>query len=357
VRNLRGLILAGGHGTRLRPLTYTSAKQLIPIANKPVLFYGIEAMKRAGIDDISIVVGHTKDEIKAAVGDGSRFGVRIRYVEQDAPRGLAHAVQIAEDHIGDNPFMMYLGDNFLLDGVSRVVEEFDETRHDARILLARVRHPEHFGVAVVEGDRVTRVVEKPKHDPPSDLGIIGVYIFKPSIFEACRSIRPSPRGELEITDAIQWLVDAGRNVTAQVVTGYWKDTGKPEDLLDANRMVLDRLESEILGDLDGSSRVEFRVVVGKGTKIRRSVIRGPVLIGENVVIEDAYIGPFTSIGNGCEVKNAELEHSILLEGSQLVGVSGRVVDSLLGKGAMVTHAIERPQVLRFVVGDHSAVGI
>jgi glucose-1-phosphate thymidylyltransferase len=357
VKGLKGLILSGGHGTRLRPLTYTSAKQLIPIANKPVLFYGIEAMKRAGIEDISIVVGHTRAEIQAAVGDGSRFGVRVRYVEQDAPRGLAHAVQVAEESIGDHPFMMYLGDNFLLDGVSRVVEEFDQAKHDARILLARVRHPEHFGVAVVDGERVTRLVEKPKHDPPSNLGIIGVYVFSPIIFQACRSIAPSARGELEITDAIQWLVDRERNVTAQVVEGYWKDTGKPEDLLDANRMVLDRLHSEMHGDLDADSRVEFRVVVGKGTKIRRSVIRGPVLIGENAVIEDAYIGPFTSIGNGCSVKNAEIEHSILLEGSKLAGVSGRVVDSLLGKGASVVHADERPQAFRFVVGDHSAVGI
>lgn len=357
MKHLKGLILAGGHGTRLRPLTYTSAKQLIPIANKPVLFYGIEAMKRAGIQDISIVVGHTKDEIKAAVGDGSQFGVRVQYVEQDAPRGLAHAVLIAEQSLGNDPFMMYLGDNFLLDGVSRVVDEFDPTKHDARILLARVRHPEHFGVAVVEGERVTRLVEKPKHDPPSNLGIIGVYVFQPAIFEACRSIRPSPRGELEITDAIQWLVDRGRNVTAQVVDGYWKDTGKPEDLLDANRMVLDRLDSQMQGDLDAESRVEFRVVVGRGTKIRRSVIRGPVLIGEDAVIEDAYIGPFTSIGNGCSVKHAEIEHSILLEGARLAGVSGRVVDSLLGKGASVVHVNERPQALRFVVGDHSAVGI
>lgn len=357
MKRLRGLILSGGHGTRLRPLTYTSAKQLIPIANKPVLFYGIEAMKRAGIEDISIVVGHTKDEIKAAVGDGSRFGVRVAYVEQDAPRGLAHAVQIAEGSIGDRSFMMYLGDNFLLDGVNRVVEAFDEERHDARILLARVKHPEHFGVAVVDGERVTRLVEKPKHDPPSNLGIIGVYVFSPSIFQACRSIRPSARGELEITDAIQWLVDRGRNVTAEVVDGYWKDTGKPEDLLDANRMVLDRLDSQIHGELDAESRVEFRVVVGKGTKIRRSVIRGPVLIGENALIEDAYIGPFTSIGNGCSVRSSEIEHSILLEGSEVAGVSGRMVDSLLGRGASVIHANDRPKAYRFVVGDHSAVGI
>lgn len=353
---MRGLILAGGHGTRLRPLTHTSAKQLIPIANKPVLFFGIEALRDAGIRQIVIVVGHTKSEIVAAVGDGSRFGVHVEYVEQDAPRGLAHAVLTAEPLLGREPFMMYLGDNFLLDGVADVVRRFDPTRDDALVLLAHVQRPEEFGVARVEGDLVRAVVEKPAR-PPSNLGIVGVYVFQPAIFDACRAIRPSARGELEITDAIQHLIDTERRVVAATARGYWKDTGRPEDLLDANRMVLDRLEPSQAGDVDAASRVEFRVVIGKGARVRSSVIRGPALIGEGAVIEDAYVGPFTTIGDGCVVRGSEVENSILLAEAQLVGLQERVSDSLLGRAAVVQGRAHKPRALRFVLGDRSAVGL
>lgn len=353
---LKGLILSGGHGTRLRPLTYTSAKQLIPIANKPVLFYGIEALRDAGIDEIGIVVGHTRDEIVAAVGDGSRFGVKVTYIEQDAPRGLAHAVMIAERFLGDSPFVMYLGDNFILDGVAPIVEKFVARKSDAMILLAKVSNPQQFGVAVLEGEIIRELVEKPKI-PPSDLGIIGVYVFTQSIFEACRSIKPSWRGELEITDAIQQLITSNRDVRAEIVSGYWKDTGRPEDLLDANRVILDRLEADVRGDVDAESRVEFRVSMHPTARVRRSVIRGPVIVGAGAVIEDAYVGPFTSVGEDCVVRGSEVEHSILLTTSKLVNIRGRVVDSVLGRGASVQHSDERPHALRFVLGDQSAVGL
>ncbi|MBL8600874.1 MAG: glucose-1-phosphate thymidylyltransferase [Myxococcales bacterium] len=351
---LKGLILSGGHGTRLRPLTYTSAKQLIPIANKPVLFYGIEALREAGITEIGIVVGHTRDEIEAAVGDGSRFGVRVTYIAQDAPRGLAHAVMIAEDFIGDSPFVMYLGDNFIIDGVTPIVEKFNARQSEAMILLARVANPQQFGVAVLEGEIIRELVEKPKV-PPSDLGIIGVYVFTKSIFTACKSIKPSWRGELEITDAIQKLITDGRDVRAEIVTGYWKDTGRPEDLLDANRMVLDRVAHQIEGDVDAESRVEFRVKIERGAIVRRSVIRGPVMVAAGAVIEDAYIGPFTSVGENCVVRSSEVEHSILLANSRVLSLQGRVVDSVLGRGASVERGDERPRAMRFVLGDNSQV--
>jgi glucose-1-phosphate thymidylyltransferase len=351
---LKGLILAGGHGTRMRPLTHTRAKQLIPLANKPVLFYALEALREVGIEEVAMVVGDTSAQIRAAVGDGARFGVRVHYLEQDAPRGLAHAVLLAEDFVGESPFVTYLGDNYLAEGARPLVEQFSATRSDARILLSQVENPQQFGVAVLEGQRIRTLVEKPEN-PPSNLGVVGVYVFTPAIFAACRAIQPSARGELELSDAIQSLIARGRQVEAQITTSYWRDAGCPEDVLDANRAVLDQLPRRISGEVDAASRVESRVVIEQGACVRRSVIRGPVIIGAGAVIEDAYVGPFTSIGERCVVRGSEIEHSILLPEAHVLGMRTRVVDSLLGEGAVLQASEAGSTAMRVVLGDRSIV--
>jgi glucose-1-phosphate thymidylyltransferase len=353
---VKGLILSGGKGTRLRPLTYTSAKQLVPVANKPVLFYGIEAIAEAGIRDIGIVVGDTQAEIRAAVGDGSRWGVRITYIEQDAPRGLAHAVKISEPFIGGVPFVMYLGDNLLNKGISHFVREFDREKPAAQILLTRVPDPQMFGVAQLEDGKVVRLVEKPK-EPIGDLALVGVYMFGPQVFESVNRITPSFRNELEITDAIQDLIDRGLTVRPHLVEGWWKDTGKLEDMLEANRLILDTFERRIEGQVDAESRIEGKVVVEPGAIVERSVIRGPAIIGSGARIVHAYVGPFTSIGNQVEIKDTEIEHSIVLEGSCLRGLSNRVIDSLLGKNVRIYREPVKPSAYRFMLGDNSEVGI
>ena len=311
---MKGLILSGGKGTRLRPITHTSAKQLVPVANKPVLFYGLEALVAAGIRDIGIVVGDTQAEIRAAVGDGSRFGATVQYIEQDAPRGLAHAVLISESFVDGEPFVMYLGDNLLNRGITRFVEEFEREKPAAQILLTRVPDPQMFGVAELSGGRVVRLVEKPK-EPKSDLALVGVYMFGREVFDSVKRIKPSFRNELEITDAIQDLIDRGLEVRPHLVEGWWKDTGRLEDMLEANRLILDTIERRIDGQVDGESRIEGKVVIEAGAVIERSVIRGPVLIGAEARICGAYVGPFTSIGNRVEVRDTEIEHSIVLEGA------------------------------------------
>jgi len=351
---MKGLILSGGRGTRLRPLTYTSAKQLIPVANRPILFYGIEAIRDSGIREIGIVVGDTHAEIKAAVGDGRRFGVKVTYIHQPAPLGLAHAVLTAEKYLAGNSFVMYLGDNLLKSGIKTLVDEFRRKKPHAMILLAHVPNPSQFGVAELKDGRVKRLTEKPKK-PKTDLALVGVYLFDRNVFQAAKAIRPSLRGELEITDAIQWLVDHDFRVLPQVVDGWWKDTGRVEDILEANRMVLDTLETRIEGRVDQASRVEFKVVIEKGAQIRRSVIRGPAIIGENAKVTDSYIGPFTSIDRGCVVERAEIEHSILLAGSTLCNIPQRIEDSLVGRNVVIARGSHRPAVLRFVVGDASQV--
>jgi glucose-1-phosphate thymidylyltransferase len=353
---MKGLILSGGRGTRLRPLTYTSAKQLVPVANKPVLFYGIEAMVEAGIRTIGIVVGDTQAEIRAAVGDGSRWGVRVQYIEQDAPRGLAHAVLISESFIDGEPFVMYLGDNLLNRGISRLVEEFARERPAAQILLARVPDPQMFGVAELSDGRVVRLVEKPK-EPRSDLALVGVYMFSPAVFESVKRIRPSFRNELEITDAIQDLIDRGLEVRPHIVDGWWKDTGKLEDMLEANRLILDTIERRIEGCVDESSRVEGKVVVEAGAVVEHSVVRGPVIIGARARISHAYIGPFTSIMNDVEIRESEIEHSIVLEGSSVSNLANRVEDSLIGKNVRIFREPMKPSAYRFMLGDNSEVGI
>jgi glucose-1-phosphate thymidylyltransferase len=353
---MKGLILSGGKGTRLRPLTYTSAKQLVPVANKPVLFYGIEAIAEAGIRDIGIVVGDTQAEIRAAVGDGARWGVKVEYIEQDAPRGLAHAVKISREYIGNEPFVMYLGDNLLNKGITQFVREFDRQKPAAQILLTRVPDPQMFGVAQLENGKVVRLVEKPK-EPIGDLALVGVYMFGPDVFESVNRITPSFRNELEITDAIQDLIDRGLTVRPHVVEGWWKDTGKLEDMLEANRLILDTFERRIEGVVDADSRVEGKVVVEQGASIERSVIRGPAIIARGARIVGAYVGPFTSIGNDVVIQDSEIEHSIVLEGSCVRDLANRVIDSLIGRNVRIYREPVKPSAYRFMLGDNSEVGI
>jgi len=353
---MKGLILSGGKGTRLRPLTYTRAKQLVPVANKPVLFYGIEALAEAGIRDIGIVVGDTAAEIKQAVGDGSRWGVRVTYIEQDAPRGLAHAVLISEPFMGREPFVMYLGDNLLNKGIVRFVREFERDQPAAQILLARVPDPQMFGVAELDGERVVRLVEKPK-EPKSDLALVGVYLFSRHVFDSVKRIKPSFRNELEITDAIQDLIDRGLDVRPHIVDGWWKDTGKLEDMLEANRLILDTIEARVDGEVDAESRIEGKVVIEAGAVVERSVIRGPVIIGAGARIVHAYVGPFTAIMNDVEIRDSEIEHSIVLEGSSVCDLANRVVDSLIGKNVRIFREPVKPSAYRFMLGDNSEVGI
>jgi glucose-1-phosphate thymidylyltransferase len=352
---MKGLILSGGKGTRLRPLTYTAAKQLVPIANKPVLYYAIESLVAAGITELGIVVGDTQEQIRAAVGDGARFGASVTYVEQAAPLGLAHAVKISEGFLGDDRFVLFLGDNFLREGVVSFVQEFAESSASAMILLCRVPNPQAFGVAEVEGGRIRRVIEKPA-DPKSNLAIVGIYLFDQHVFAAAKSIQPSPRGELEITDAIQWLVDQGLDVQARVVDGHWIDTGKMSDMLEANRLVLETIAGLVEGTVDSRSTLVGRVVVARGAAVRNSLIRGPVVIGEQTLIEDSYIGPFTAIDHHCRVERSEVEHSIVMEHSQIVGIP-RIEDSLIGRHVEVSPSQRKPRGHKLMLGDYSRVGI
>jgi glucose-1-phosphate thymidylyltransferase len=354
---MKGLILSGGKGTRLRPLTYTSAKQLIPVANKPILFYGIEFMRDAGITDIGIIVGDTREEIMERVGDGTRFGVKVEYIYQPEPLGLAHAVLTAESYLGDSEFVMYLGDNLLRDGIAQVVKEFQERRPDCMILLTKVKNPQQFGVAELNQDgSVKKLVEKPS-DPKSDLALVGVYLFNKTIFDAARKIKPSNRGELEITDAIQELVNDGRTVYPSIVEGWWKDTGKLEDMLEANRLVLDTIETKIEGRVDAASRLEGRVIIGPNSRIINSAIRGPVIIGRNAVIENAFIGPYTSIHDRCHISECAIEHSIVLEESIIRNVPGRLTDSLIGRKVLVERCTMKPEATRLMLGDSSWVSL
>jgi glucose-1-phosphate thymidylyltransferase len=354
---LKGLILSGGKGTRLRPLTFTQAKQLVPVANKPVLFYGIEALRDAGIADVGIIVGDTRDEIRAACGDGSRWGVRITYIEQEAPLGLAHAVLTARGFLGHDTFVMYLGDNILKSGITSLVARFRESRPNSLILLTPVPDPKMFGVAELRADgRVARLVEKPA-EPKSDLALVGVYMFDEHIFEAAEAIKPSPRGELEITDAIQYLVDHGYEVQPHLVRGWWKDTGKIEDILEANRLILEGMAGKIEGDVDEASRINGNVVIEAGAVVRNSIIRGPAIIGAGTELRDAYVGPFTSIEPRCRIVGTEIEHSIVLEGSTIVDVGARIDESLIGREVRIYKCPPKPSAYRFMVGDKSEIGV
>jgi glucose-1-phosphate thymidylyltransferase len=354
-QDIKGLVLSGGAGTRLRPITHTSAKQLVPVANRPVLFYGLDALRAAGIREVGIIVGETADEIEEAVGDGSAFDLSVTYIRQSAPLGLAHAVLTAEEFLGDSPFVMYLGDNLLRDGISELVDDFRRGDADAIILLQRVANPSAYGVAELEGERVVRLVEKPP-DPPSDLALVGVYMFTSAIIESAKAISPSGRGELEITDAIQHLIDRGLRVEPHTVTGWWKDTGRIEDMLEANRLILDVLEPSIEGEVIDST-VEGRVVVEAGARLVGSWVRGPAIIGAGAVVEAAYVGPYTAISEDVVVRRAEVEHSIFLRGSRLEDLDARVESSLVGRNVTIARSTAKPRAYRFMVGDSSEIGL
>jgi glucose-1-phosphate thymidylyltransferase len=353
---VKGLILSGGTGTRLRPLTYTRAKQLVPVANKPVLFYGLEAIVASGISDIGIIVGDTYREIQEAVGDGSAWNAKVTYIQQEAPLGLAHAVLTARDFIQDDPFVMYLGDNLILDGITSLVNEFRDSRANAQILLAKVPNPQQFGVAELDNHTIVRLVEKPEK-PRSDLALVGVYMFDKTVFTASERIKPSTRNELEITDAIQELINMGLTVDPHIVNGWWKDTGKLEDMLEANRMVLDRLEPFNHGTVDDETVIDHRVIIEHGAVVKGSYLRGPAIIGKNTQIIDSYIGPFTSIQSDSLVRNAEIEHSIVCENAHIVDIGVRIEDSLIGRSVELRKTSVLPKAYRFVLGDRSVVGI
>ncbi len=355
---MKGLILSGGKGTRLYPITYTSAKQLVPVANKPVLFRVIEAIRDAGIDDIGIVVGDTAEEIKAAVGKGRRWGVKITYIHQEAPLGLAHAVKVSREFLGDDRFVMFLGDNVIEGGISGLIREFESSDYDCQIVLTPVAHPERYGVAELDPEtrRVIRLVEKPRH-PPSNLILVGIYMFNHRIWEAVEAIKPSWRGELEITDAIQYLVDKGYHVHPYIHRGWWIDTGEPGEMLQANDLVLDEIEHRIEGYVDRDSQINGKVTVEKGAEIINSRIRGPAIIGEDTRVVNSYIGPFTSIYHHVLIENSEIEHCIILEHSQILDIPYRIEDSLIGRYAQITRSPIKPKALKMTLGDHSHVGI
>ncbi|MGW4869922.1 glucose-1-phosphate thymidylyltransferase [Streptomyces chartreusis] len=353
---MKALVLSGGAGTRLRPITHTSAKQLVPVANKPVLFYGLESIAAAGITEVGVIVGDTAAEIQDAVGDGSKFGLEITYIPQERPLGLAHAVIIARDFLGEDDFVMYLGDNFIVSGIADLVEEFRGNRPDAQILLTHVQDPRSFGVAELDDDgQVLGLEEKPEH-PKSDLALVGVYLFTPVIHDAVRSITPSWRGELEITHAIQHLIDARADVRCTVIQGYWKDTGNVADMLEVNRTVLESLSRRIDGEVDEASEVVGRVVVEEGARVINSRIVGPAVVGAGTLVEDSFVGPFTSVAENCRIIDSELEFSIVLRDSTLHGV-GRIESSLIGRHVEVTPAPSVPSAHHLVLGDHSKVQI
>ena len=351
---MRALVLSGGEGSRLRPLTHTQAKQLIPIAGQPILFHALEAIRDAGITEVGIVVGSTADEVRAAVGDGARWGLAVSYIEQEAPLGLAHAVMTSADFVRGEPFLMYLGDNVLREGVTRFVKEFERTRPDAQIFVTRVAEPAHFGVVVLQEGRAVRLVEKPTSFV-SDLALVGVYLFDDSILEACATLAPSGRGEYEITEAIQWLIDQGRTVRVEMLDGWWKDTGRPEDLLEANRMLLAAREPKILGDVDDETTIEGPVTVGEGASIRSSVLVGPVVIGAGCAVEGSTIGPDVSLEEGCVVTGSTIRDSILMAGCTVTDVDG-IEASILGRNVDVRHS-GGDRAHRLVVGDQSRVEV
>ena len=355
---MKGLILSGGKGTRLYPITYTSAKQLVPVANKPVLFRVIEAIQDAGIDDIGIVVGDTAAEIKEAVGTGRRWGVKITYIQQDAPLGLAHAVKVSKDFLGDDRFVMFLGDNVIEGGISGLISEFRDSDYDCQIVLTPVDNPSRYGVAELDPDsrRIVRLVEKPRN-PPSNLILVGIYMFNEHVWEAVDAIKPSWRGELEITDAIQYLVDQDYSVHPYIHRGWWIDTGEPGEMLEANDLVLDEIDHRIEGYVDRDSKVNGKVTIAKGAEVINSRVRGPAIIGEDTRLVNAYVGPFTSIYHNVLIEGSEIEHSIVLEHSKIIDIPYRIEDSLIGRNSKITRSPIKPKALKMTLGDHSNVGI
>ncbi len=354
---MKGLILSGGKGTRLYPITFTQAKQLVPVANKPVIFRVIESIKGAGIDEIGVVIGDTGNEIRQAVGNGSRWDIKITYIPQEAPLGLAHAVKISQDFIGDDRFVMFLGDNVIEGGISPLIEQFADSDWNSQVVLTEVDEPQHFGVAELDGDRrIVRLVEKP-HTPPSNLALVGIYMFDTNIFTAVNAIEPSWRGELEITDAIQWLVDHEFQVHPYIHRGWWIDTGKHVDLLEANNRVLAEKVHTVEGYVDRDSQIDHLVTVQRGAEVINSVIRGPAIIGEDCRVVNSYVGPFTSIYHDTIVEDSEIEHSIVLDNSSIIDIPGRIEDSVIGRDVAVTRSAIKPKAYKMTLGDHSQVGL
>lgn len=353
---MKALIASGGRGTRLRPITHTQNKHLIPIANKPILHYAIEAAAEAGVTDIGIVTNADSNEVQQAIGDGKQWGVKITYIPQDAPLGLAHVVKIAEPFIGKEKFVFYLGDNMVVGGIRRFIDEFEKSGCNCFLTLAAVKDPERFGVPEIKNGKIVSIEEKPKK-PKSQYAVAGIYLYDHHIFEAVNTIKPSARGELEISDAHQYLIDKGYKIGYSEITGWWKDTGKPSDLLEANRLVLDSIEPKMFGEVDSQSVVAGKVVVEEGTKIINSVVRGPAIIGKNCIIENSYIGPFTSIGDRTVVRNSEVEYSIVLNECKILSVKIRIEGSLLGNDVEIVEANGKPHVHRFMIGDQSRVEV
>lgn len=354
---MKAIILCAGLGTRLRPLTYTTAKHLIPVGNKPVLSYGIESLVEVGVREIGIIVSkESRPIIAKAVEDGSRWGIRVTYVEQPEPRGLAHAAQCAEEFVAGDDFIMYLGDNLIPEGLGGVVERFRSRRANAVIMLKAVDDPSAFGIAVLDGDRIVRLVEKPK-EPPSNLAIVGAYVFDATIFDSIRQIKPSWRNEYEITDAIQRSIERGLAVYPYVMQGWWKDTGKPEDILEANRAVLEGLRADVRGEVDGESTVEGPVAIGAGSRVVRSVIRGPVAIGADTEIVDSTIGPYASIGDRNRITRCHVSNTVIMDDCVLREVRPPIEGSLLGRKIEVTGQAEPSPVVRLLLGDHGKVEI
>ena len=352
---MKGLILSGGFGTRLRPLTYSRQKQLIPVANKPIIFYAIEDLIEAGIKDIGIIVGPNKEQVIETVNNAS-WDANIEFIEQNQPLGIAHTIKISKDFLGEEPFLMYLGDNILKEGVVDHVKAFENSGYDGSIMLNDVDNPEEFGIAVLnENDEIEQLIEKPKN-PPSNHAVIGVYMFSPKIHEAVKNLKPSKRGQLEITDAVQWLIDNGHKVKSAFVNNWWKDTGKPEDILHANRLILDDIKSNNLGKIL-DSKIRGRVEIGENTVVENnSLVKGPTIIGENCKIKGSYIGPYTSIGDNCEIIDTELEDTVILD-SSIIRNGGRIVDSLIGREVKIVKKDGLPNGKRFVIGDNSEVSI
>ncbi len=356
---MKGLILSGGKGTRLFPLTYTRAKQLIPVANKPVLVRVIEAIREAGVREIGIVVGQTAAEIENALGDGSKWDVELQYIPQRRPDGLAHAVKIAQEFLQDDSFVMFLGDNVIEGGISSLIQDFSKSAWNCQIVLKEVDNPSAYGVAELHGDgRIRSLIEKPEH-PPSNLALVGIYMFDRHIFEAVKAIQPSGRGEYEITDAIQWLIDHGRTVFPHVHSGWWIDTGKPTDMLEANSHVLEEITPIIAesAEIDSDSTIDARVTVQAGAKIVNSIIRGPTIIGKHTQIENSYIGPFTSIYHDCQIRNCEIERSIILENSRVLDIDQTLRDSLIGRNATVRRSDGKPSGIKMNLGDHGTLWV
>jgi glucose-1-phosphate thymidylyltransferase len=351
---MKAIITSGGRGTRLRPLTHTQNKHLISIANKPILHYAIEYCADAGIKEICIVHSADSNAVPEAIGNGSKWGVKITYIPQEAPLGLAHVVKISQDFIGDEPFVFYLGDNMVVGGVKRFIEAFESNKSNCHLTLAKVKDPERFGVPEIAGSRIVGIEEKPSK-PKSSFAVSGIYLYDKTIFEAVNNIKPSARGELEISEAHQYLLDKGYKVTFSEITGWWKDTGKPYDLLEANRLILDNMSGSNEGSIDEKSLVTGKLKLGKGSKIINSNVRGPVIIGKNTVIENSYIGPFTSIYDDCHIKNSEVEFSILLEKCKIIDVHIRIEHSLLGSDVEIVKAEGKPATHRFLIGDQSRV--